>query len=77
MAAGDLLGILQADPGEWFQSAASDDDINADEIEALIEARQQAKLDKDYARADEIREELKAQGVVLEDSREGTSWRRE
>ncbi len=77
LAAGDLLGILQADPEEWFQSAASDDDINADAIEALIEARQQAKLNKDYARADEIREELKVQGVVLEDSRAGTSWRRE
>ncbi len=77
LAAADLLGILQADPQEWFQSAASDDDIGADAIEALIAERQQAKLDKDYARADEIREELKAQGVALEDSREGTSWRRE
>ena len=39
--------------------------------------QEQAKLDKDYARADEIREELKRQGVVLEDSRDGTQWRRE
>ena len=35
-----------------------------------------AKLNKDYARADEVREELKEQGIVLEDSREGTRWRR-
>ena len=38
--------------------------------------RQEAKLAKNYARADEIREELSAAGVVLEDSREGTQWKR-
>ena len=53
-----------------------DDAIGADAIEALIAERQQAKLDKDYARADEIRQSLLDQGVVLEDSREGTRWKR-
>ncbi|NND67123.1 MAG: cysteine--tRNA ligase [Halioglobus sp.] len=77
LAAGNLLGILEQDPQEWFQSADAEGAISAQEIEALIESRQQAKLDKDYARADEIREELLAAGVVLEDSREGTRWRRE
>ena len=76
LAAADLLGILQNDPEEWFQAGA-DDAISAEQIEALIAERQQAKLDKNYARADEIREELRAEGVVLEDSREGTSWKRE
>ena len=76
LAAGDLLGILWQDPQEWLQSAGSDDAISAAEIEVAIEARQAAKLGKDYARADEIREELAAQGVVLEDSREGTKWKR-
>ncbi len=52
------------------------DAISADAIEALITERQEAKLAKNYARADEIRQELLAQGVVLEDSREGTQWRR-
>ena len=42
----------------------------------LIAKRNQAKVDKDYAGADGVREELKAMGVVLEDSREGTKWRR-
>ena len=74
---GELLGLLQQDAEAWFTAAAGDDGISADEIEALIQDRVQAKLDKNYARADEIREELKAQGVVLEDSREGTKWRRE
>lgn len=77
LAVADLLGILQNDPQDWFQAASSDDAISAEAIEALIEERQQAKLDKNYARADEIREELASQGVVLEDAREGTTWRRE
>ncbi len=51
--------------------AMSDDAITAEDIEALIESGRQAKLAKDYARADEIREDLLDQGVVLEDSREG------
>ena len=76
LAAGDLLGILGQDPQEWLQGADSDDAISADAIESLIAERQQAKLDKDYARADEIRAELAARGVVLEDSREGTRWKR-
>lgn len=45
-----------------------------DEIEALIEARQAAKKNKDFARADEIRDELKARGIVLKDTREGVKW---
>jgi cysteinyl-tRNA synthetase len=77
LAAGNLLGILEQDPEAWLQGGVSDDSISADAIEALIAERQQAKLDKHYARADEIRQELLEQGVVLEDSREGTQWRRE
>ena len=76
LAAGALLGILQQDPQQWLQGASSDDDISAEAIEALIVERQEAKLAKNYARADEIREELSAAGVVLEDSREGTQWKR-
>jgi cysteinyl-tRNA synthetase len=77
LAAGDLLGILQQDPQAWLQGGVDEGGISAQEIEAQIAARQQAKLDKDYAQADAIREALQAQGVVLEDSREGTKWRRE
>ena len=50
--------------------------ITEAEIEAAIAKRQQAKADKDYAGADQVREDLLAQGIVLEDSREGTTWRR-
>ena len=76
LAAGNLLGILQQDPQAWLQGAASEDAISAEYIESLIGQRQEAKLAKDYARADEIREQLAAAGVVLEDSREGTRWKR-
>jgi cysteinyl-tRNA synthetase len=76
LAAGNLLGILQQDPEAWLQGGAGGDAISADAIEALIGERQEAKVARNYARADEIRQELLAQGVVLEDSREGTKWRR-
>jgi cysteinyl-tRNA synthetase len=76
LAAGNLLGILEQDPESWLQDAASDDAISPEKIEVLVAERQAAKLAKNYARADEIREELAAAGVVLEDSREGTRWRR-
>jgi len=76
LAAGNLLGILGQDPAEWLQGGTDDAGISSEQIEALIEERAQSKRDKNFARADEIREELAAQGIVLEDSREGTKWRR-
>ena len=76
LAAGNLLGILEQDPQEWLQGGVSEDVISAEAIDALIVQRQDAKLAKDYSRADELRQELLDQGVVLEDSREGTQWRR-
>ena len=75
LAGADLLGILQEDPEAWFQQGG-DDAMPAEEIEAAIAERQQAKAEKNFARADEIREQLLERGVVLEDSREGTTWRR-
>ncbi|MEQ8803624.1 MAG: DALR domain-containing protein, partial [Haliea sp.] len=76
LAAGKLLGILQQDPEEWLQGGAGEESIDAEAIAMLVNERQQAKADKDYARADAIRAELLAAGVELEDSREGTRWRR-
>ena len=72
----DILGLLQQDPEQWFTLVRGDSQLSADQIEAQIEARQQAKQDKDFAKADQIRQQLLDAGVVLEDSREGTQWRR-
>ena len=47
-----------------------------EEIEKLIEERTQAKKDKNYARADEIRQQLLDMGIILEDTREGVTWKR-
>ena len=48
-----------------------------DDIEKLIEARTQARKDKNWAEADRIRDELKARGIVLEDTAQGVKWHRE
>lgn len=77
LAIAQLMGLLQQDPEQWFTLSRGADDISAEEVEALIAKRNQAKADKDYAGADAVREQLKTLGVVLEDSREGTKWRRE
>jgi cysteinyl-tRNA synthetase len=77
LKAGELIGLLQQDPEQWFTDSGKAEQISAADIEALIAERVQAKQDKNFARADEVRDILKAQGVVLEDSRAGTQWRRE
>jgi cysteinyl-tRNA synthetase len=65
----ELTGVLN------IAQKAKDSSLDV-EIEKLIKERQQAKKDKNYARADEIRDELKAQGIILEDTREGVKWKR-
>ncbi len=68
-----LLGLLEADPESWFHGGRQDEGA---EIEALIAERQAARKAKDFARADQIRDDLKAQGIELEDGPQGTTWRR-
>jgi cysteinyl-tRNA synthetase len=67
----ELLGILGVSIKQVKISALSDK-----EIEARIQERQQARLAKDYALSDKIRKELEGQGVILEDEKEKTIWRR-
>ncbi|MEC8725995.1 MAG: cysteine--tRNA ligase [Pseudomonadota bacterium] len=77
IASGQLLGILQADPEEWFSAKEYDETaLDISHINKLIEARQTAKAKQDYAEADRIRNELTAQGILLEDGQDGTKWRR-
>jgi cysteinyl-tRNA synthetase len=72
---GQVLGLFIELPERFLQTGGSDE-ISAEDIEAKIQQRIDAKQAKDYALADQIREELSALGVVLEDSRDGTTWRR-
>ena len=76
LALGEILGLLQQDSEQWFTHARSSEDISKQDIDALVIQRQQAKENKDYAGADQIRQSLLDQGVILEDSRAGTQWRR-
>ena len=62
----DVLGIV---------TEKQEENLDA-EIEALIAERQEARKNKNYARADEIRDQLAAQGIILEDTREGVKWKR-
>jgi cysteinyl-tRNA synthetase len=71
-ASAQLLGLLQVSAEQWFQAGA-----DADAIEARISKRAEAKKSRDFAAADRIRDELKAEGIILEDGPGGTTWRRE
>jgi cysteinyl-tRNA synthetase len=74
---GGILGILQDDPEAYLRGGAGGDDGLSDQaIDEMIRQRQEAKAAKEWAEADRIRDELKARGVVLEDSPQGTTWRR-
>lgn len=64
-----LLGVLGI-------SVAADEDLLDEDIEQLIEERLEARRNRDFARSDEIRDELKAQGILLEDTAQGTRWKR-
>ncbi|WP_417567011.1 cysteine--tRNA ligase [Marinobacter sp.] len=72
---GGVLGLLQQDPEAFFQGGGGGE-LSAESIEALIQARADARKAKDFAEADRIRDELAGKGIILDDSREGTSWRR-
>ena len=62
----DVLGII----------VEKEQEMLADDIEALIAERQAARKERNFARADEIRDELLVKGIILEDTREGVKWKR-
>ena len=74
LSGGDLLGLLQQDPEDWFKQGAGEMDDSA--IDDLIQRRVEARAAKEFAEADRIRDELVANGIVLEDGPGGTIWKR-
>lgn len=75
-AAGGLMGFFQTDPTDWFKGDAGDGPT-AEEIDALLKQRADARAAKDFATSDQIRDDLAAQGVIIEDGAGGATWRRE
>ncbi|GAA5081459.1 cysteine--tRNA ligase [Lysobacter panacisoli] len=74
LGAGLALGLLQQDPAAWFARGASNDDDGR--IQALIDERIAAKKARDFVRADAIRDQLAAEGILLEDTPQGVRWKR-
>ena len=72
-AGGRLLGLFAQGADAWFKGDASADDVR---IDRLLEERARARADRDYARADAIRDELAAEGILIEDGPDGATWRR-
>jgi cysteinyl-tRNA synthetase len=77
---GEVLGLLGSEPAAWLaqsdQEGLAEAGLSRDEIEALIRARREARAERDFARADQIRDELAARGIQLLDNPEGTTWKR-
>jgi cysteinyl-tRNA synthetase len=75
LAGGALMGVLQQDPDAWFGL----NDLSAEErgeIDQLIADRQTARAEKDWARADALRDALNAKNILVDDGPEGSTWRK-
>ena len=73
---GALLGLLERDADVFLKSGVGESSLSDEQIDNQIEQRNQARTDKDWAESDRIRDELKEQGITLEDAAGKTTWRR-
>ncbi len=81
---GAMMGLLERDPEQWMQQGAglgrkasqATRGLSAETVEQIIEQRAQARKTRNFAESDRLRQLLLDQGVILEDSAQGTSWRR-
>ena len=89
---GDVLGLFQQNPEsylkglrtvaghrtlKWNSEDSGSDGLSENDVEVLINKRNEARRNRDWAESDRIRDELNAKGIVLEDGPDGTTWRRE
>tara|TARA_S200000501_G_scaffold352539_1_gene371476 strand:+ start:1434 stop:2834 length:1401 start_codon:yes stop_codon:yes gene_type:complete len=70
----NLLGILQESPDAWLGIGKADDNLDSDNIEKLIQDRNEARAAKDFQKADDIRNQLNEMGIEIEDTADGTVW---
>ena len=71
-----VLGLLQDDPESYLRGQGTSGGLSDEEVEALVQQRIEAKKNKDWAMADKIRDDLKEGGIIVEDSAQGSTWRR-
>ena len=78
LAAGNLIGLLQVNPDDWFkwQPESANFEFTDKQINNLINQRNKARDQKDFVTADNIRTELASQDILLEDGPNGTKWKR-
>ncbi len=75
LASAQVFGILQKSPKKWLGIGHAQDNLDGEHIENLIKERNDARLSKDFNRADEIRNKLAEMGIEIEDTPNGTIWR--
>ncbi|MCF6288384.1 MAG: cysteine--tRNA ligase [Proteobacteria bacterium] len=74
LSAGNLLGFFQENAESWFKANDITGDIDTQKVEQLIQQRDAARDNKDWAKSDEIRDKLIEMNIILEDSAQGTRW---
>jgi cysteinyl-tRNA synthetase len=75
-ASAEIIGLLGNDPVAWFERGGTDNELTAAELDALLVRRTEARMARDFAEADRIRDQLTEMGIVIEDGPDGPRWRR-
>jgi cysteinyl-tRNA synthetase len=75
IASGKILGILQNCPNKWLKYGTTNNNIDSNLIEELLNKRKEARANKNFTEADKIRDELKEMGIEIEDTTDGAIWR--
>jgi cysteinyl-tRNA synthetase len=75
ISSGKILGILQNCPNKWLKYGRTNNNIDSNLIEELLNKRKEARENKNFTEADKIRNKLKEMGIEIEDTSDGAIWR--